>query len=180
MCRKWKLKLTCALFHACYHEDGIIMTVINVDRDPSDLDRYKSRLWSRSRRKFITGDWRNSAETSTGDSRCNAGFPVWTRPRRLLPNNLMQPEQAVKEATRPPSPVNHRWQPKTHCSITEPQRRAEPRCTVEIQVADEHRAAAQGARAAGRETAVARGSIPPRSRNALTILQMEAMFLTVI
>lgn len=66
---------------------------------------------------------------------------VWTRPRRLLPNNLMQPEQAVKEATRLPSPVNHRWQLKTHCSITD------PRCTLEIQVADEHRA--QGARAAG-------------------------------
>lgn len=71
---------------------------------------------------------------------------VWSRPRRLLPNNLMQPEQAVKEATRPPSPVNHRWQPKPHCSITEPQRRAEPPCTLDVHVADEHRAA-------GRETA---------------------------
>lgn len=58
---------------------------------------------------------------------------VWSRPRRLPPNNLMQPEQAVREATRLPSPVNHRWQPKTHRSITE------PRCTVQIHVADEHR-----------------------------------------
>lgn len=59
----------------------------------------------------------------------------------------MQPEQAVREATRLASPVNHRWQPKTPRSITE------PRCTVEIQVADEYRAAAPGADTAGIDTA---------------------------
>lgn len=50
---------------------------------------------------------------------------------------------------------------------------------------NEHPPPAQGAhrqhhQTPGQETEVAQGSIPPRTRNILTILQMEAMFLTVI
>lgn len=126
--------------------------------------------------------------------------------RRLQQNNLMQSQQAVKEDTRLPSPVKQ-WQPHTHThthrSVTSPRRGTQRWSSTPVWAAihdrrhvlqvgpvlNEHPDPRTGSpstrgrqqhQTPGQKTEVAWRSIPPRTRNILTILQMEAMFLTVI